>query len=146
MRMLKVLLVSAIVVAGFQSPGAQAPQAPQGQAARPAPVATAGEFPAAWRPTVYGKQGMVTAGHPAAAEAGMRIPDDVSVVGFDDLPMARFAYPAVTTVYQNTTRAGELLVDALLKQIREEPIESQMIPASLIVRKSSGVVPEMAEE
>jgi len=44
-------------------------------------------------------------------------------------------------VYQNTTRAGELLVDALLRQIREEPIESQMIPASLIVRKSSGARP-----
>jgi hypothetical protein len=39
-----------------------------------------------------------------------------------------------------------LLVDALLRQIREEPFESQMIPASLIVRKSSGVVAEPSEE
>lgn len=82
----------------------------------------------------------------ALAEAGLRIPDDVSVVGFDDLPISRFANPALTTVYQNTTRAGELLVDALLKQIREEPIESQMIPASLIVRKSSGLATELVEE
>jgi DNA-binding LacI/PurR family transcriptional regulator len=82
----------------------------------------------------------------ALAERGLRIPDDVSVVGFDDIPMARFASPALTTVYQNTQRAGELLVDALLKQIRDEPIESQMIPASLIVRKSSGEAPESSEE
>jgi gamma-glutamyltranspeptidase/glutathione hydrolase len=70
MKTLKTLLIAAIVVAALQTPNAQAPQ---GQAARPAPVATAGEFPAPWRPTVYGKNGMVTAGHPAAAEAGMRI-------------------------------------------------------------------------
>lgn len=76
----------------------------------------------------------------ALTESGLRVPEDVSVVGFDDIPMARFANPALTTVYQNTTRAGELLVEALLKQIRDEPIESQMIPASLIVRKSSGAV------
>ena len=82
----------------------------------------------------------------AMKEHGMHIPDDVSVVGFDDIPMARFANPALTTVYQNTARAGELLVDALLKQNKDEPVESQMIPASLIVRKSSGVVPETMEE
>ena len=82
----------------------------------------------------------------AMKEHGMHIPDDVSVVGFDDIPMARFANPALTTVYQNTARAGELLVDALLKQIKDEPVESQMIPASLIVRMSSGVVPETMEE
>ena len=75
MKKLRILLVSAIVVAAFQSPGAQAPQAqPQAQAApRTAPVATAGEWPASWRPTVMAKNGMVTAGHPLAAEAGMRI-------------------------------------------------------------------------
>jgi gamma-glutamyltranspeptidase/glutathione hydrolase len=73
MKKLRLLVVAAIVVAGFQFTRAQAPQGQQAQAARPAPVATAGEFPSPWRPTVYGKQGMVTAGHPAAAEAGMRI-------------------------------------------------------------------------
>ena len=82
----------------------------------------------------------------ALTESGLRVPEDVSVVGFDDIPMARFANPALTTVFQNTTRAGELLVEALLRQIRDEPIESQMIPASLIVRKSSGVVPELASD
>ena len=82
----------------------------------------------------------------ALTESGLRVPEDVSVVGFDDIPMARFANPALTTVFQNTTRAGELLVEALLKQIRDEPIESQMIPASLIVRKSSGVLPEQVSE
>jgi DNA-binding LacI/PurR family transcriptional regulator len=39
---------------------------------------------------------------------------------------------------QDTTRAGELLVDALLRLIRDEPFESTMLPASLVVRSSSG--------
>jgi DNA-binding LacI/PurR family transcriptional regulator len=74
----------------------------------------------------------------AFAEHGLRIPDDIAVVGFDDIPMARFANPPLTTVVQNTTRAGELLVDALLRLIRDEPVESTMLPASLVVRRSSG--------
>jgi len=84
----------------------------------------------------------------ALAERGMSVPGDVSIVGFDDIPTARFANPALTTVYQNTQRAGEMLVDSLLKQIRDEKVESQMIPASLIVRKSSGevVAEAVAEE
>ena len=74
----------------------------------------------------------------AFTEHGLRIPEDVAVVGFDDIPMARFANPPLTTVVQNTTRAGELLVDALLRLIRDEPVESTMLPASLVVRRSSG--------
>ena len=74
----------------------------------------------------------------ALAGHGRRVPDDVAVVGFDDLPMARFATPSLTTVYQDTTRAGELLVDTLLRLIREEPAFNQMLPATLVVRASSG--------
>jgi DNA-binding LacI/PurR family transcriptional regulator len=76
----------------------------------------------------------------ALIEHGLRIPQDVAVVGFDDIPMARFANPPLTTVVQNTTRAGELLVDALLRLIRDEPVDSTMLPASLVVRRSSGML------
>lgn len=74
----------------------------------------------------------------ALAEAGRQVPGDVAVVGFDDIPMARFSNPPLTTVVQDTTRAGELLVDALLRQVRDEPVESTMLAASLVVRRSSG--------
>jgi DNA-binding LacI/PurR family transcriptional regulator len=74
----------------------------------------------------------------ALAEAGLQVPEQVSVVGFDDIPMASFANPPLTTVLQDTKRAGELLVDCVLRQIRGEPIESQMIPAQLVIRKSCG--------
>ena len=73
----------------------------------------------------------------ALIEHGRHVPWDVAVVGFDDIPMARFASPPLTSVIQDTSRAGELLVETLLKQVREEKVESVMLPPSLVVRRSS---------
>ena len=75
----------------------------------------------------------------ALHDAGIRVPQDVSVVGFDDIPMARFAVPPLTTVVQDTSRAGQLLVSTLMQLVRDEKAESAMLPASLVVRRSSFV-------
>ncbi|HSX60185.1 MAG TPA: LacI family DNA-binding transcriptional regulator [Tahibacter sp.] len=74
----------------------------------------------------------------AIGEAGLGVPDDIAVVGFDDIPMARFATPPLTTVLQDTKQAGELLVDTLLAQIGGEPATSRMLPAQLVIRRSCG--------
>lgn len=74
----------------------------------------------------------------ALAEAGRRVPEDVAVVGFDDIPMARLASPPLTTVLQDTKRAGELLVGTVLAQIRGETVTSHMLPATLVIRRSCG--------
>ncbi|MGE4365885.1 LacI family DNA-binding transcriptional regulator [Thermomonas sp.] len=74
----------------------------------------------------------------ALKEAGLRVPQDVAVVGFDGTPMARFADPPLTTVVQDTSRAGELLVETLLKQVRDQPAHSVMLEPVLEVRASSG--------
>lgn len=73
----------------------------------------------------------------ALKEAGLRVPQDVAVVGFDGIPMARFADPPLTTVVQDTLRAGELLVDTLLKQVRNQPADSAMLAPTLEVRAST---------
>ncbi len=70
-------------------------------------------------------------------ERGLRIPEDVAIIGFDDIPAARIATPALTTVVQDTIRAGELLVEALVKMVSGEPAESQRLPTSLVVRRSA---------
>ncbi len=70
-------------------------------------------------------------------EHGLQVPRDVALAGFDDIPTARFVNPPLTTVLQDTRQAGELLVDSLLRLIRGEPVQSAMLPASLVVRRSS---------
>lgn len=70
--------------------------------------------------------------------AGRKVPSDVSVVGYDDVPFARYATPALTTIAQDTAKAGRLLVSKLLNSGRGEEIRSERLPADLIVRESCG--------
>jgi DNA-binding LacI/PurR family transcriptional regulator len=74
----------------------------------------------------------------ALGAAGMAVPDQVAVTGFDDILAAGFANPALTTVAQEPRAAGEALVDTLLGLIRAEPQTSVVLPARLVVRASSG--------
>ena len=74
----------------------------------------------------------------ALKEAGLRIPEDVAVVGFDGTPMSRFSNPPLTTVVQDTSKAGELLVDTLLQLVRDQPAHSITMAPTLQVRASSG--------
>lgn len=72
----------------------------------------------------------------ALQDAQIEVPREVAVVGFDDIPAASLANPPLTTVMQDTRRAGELLVETLLRQIAGEQVDNSVIPTRLIVRKS----------
>jgi DNA-binding LacI/PurR family transcriptional regulator len=72
----------------------------------------------------------------ALQESGVDVPRQVAVVGFDDIPAASLTNPPLTTVMQDTRRAGELLVETLLRQIAGEAASNSMIPTRLVVRKS----------
>ncbi len=74
----------------------------------------------------------------ALAEAGLDVPGDVALVGFDDIPAASLTHPPLTTIAQNYLAAGEVLVDTLLARIRNEPVTSVALPGRLVVRRSSG--------
>jgi DNA-binding LacI/PurR family transcriptional regulator len=73
----------------------------------------------------------------ALANHGVKVPQQVAVVGFDDIPMSRFLNPPLTTVQQDTKLAGETLVDNLLRLIHNEPVETHLLPVKLVVRRSS---------
>jgi DNA-binding LacI/PurR family transcriptional regulator len=72
----------------------------------------------------------------ALQESGADVPRQVSVVGFDDIPAASLTTPPLTTVAQDTRRAGELLVETLLRQVAGESSSNVVIPTKLVVRKS----------
>ncbi|CAM3960149.1 MULTISPECIES: LacI family DNA-binding transcriptional regulator [Shewanella] len=74
----------------------------------------------------------------ALKEQGIKVPEDVAIVGYDDIPVASFANPPLTTIKQNTKLAGEILVESLLKQIKGQEVSNQLIPTSLIERESCG--------
>ena len=74
----------------------------------------------------------------ALMEHGLRVPEDVAVMGFDDQPVAAFTNPPLTTVLQDTKLAGENLVDTLIREIRGEAAVSEVLSPALVVRRSCG--------
>lgn len=77
----------------------------------------------------------------AAQELGCRVPEDISVVGFDDIELASFTVPPLTTLAQPKKDIGRMAIDLLLRRIRERdlPAQRELLPMTLITRKSSGV-------
>jgi LacI family transcriptional regulator len=77
-------------------------------------------------------------GKAALREAGLRIPEDISLVGFDDIPWAQFADPPLTTVHlqaQELARRACLVLMDLLKG-KEPEMKRQIVDTQLVVRKS----------
>jgi LacI family repressor for deo operon, udp, cdd, tsx, nupC, and nupG len=74
----------------------------------------------------------------AAKSKGLRVPEDLSVVGFDDIQFASIFEPALTTVAQPTFDMGQKAMRLLLKLIKDEEIEKDqfILPDKLIVRES----------
>lgn len=73
----------------------------------------------------------------ALADAGRSVPQDVAIVGFDDIPSASMTTPPLTTIMQDIKRAGQVLVEALLAQIEGRDLPPRKLPGKLIVRGSS---------
>jgi len=75
-------------------------------------------------------------------EAGFRVPQDISVVGFDDIPAAAFHYPALTTVRQPLHKMGEIAVETLVARIegQKEYRREISVQPELVVRESTAPV------
>lgn len=78
---------------------------------------------------------------------GLRVPEDVSVTGFDDLFFAAYLQPPLTTVRQPMRRMGQMAMENLLKLLSgEESVAQIKVEAELIVRASTGRVKNRSEE
>lgn len=71
---------------------------------------------------------------------GRRVPDDILVVGYDDIQLASFFHPSLSTVRQPIESAGEQLVESLLEQLAGRAPASRQLVTELVVRESSVVV------
>ena len=73
----------------------------------------------------------------ALKERYINIPNDVGIVGFDDIAMAELFHPALTTIKQNTKSAADIMVEQLLAQFHGQKAKSVVMDIELIKRKST---------
>ena len=73
----------------------------------------------------------------ALKERYINIPADVSIVGYDDIPLAELMHPSITTIRQDTAQAAQLMVAKLIDQLNGKPATSDYIDISLVIRRSS---------
>lgn len=73
----------------------------------------------------------------ALNEHGVAVPGDVPVVGYDDISLARYYTPSITSVHQDRELGGRWLVEKLLKIIDGDVVESEFLPTDMVPRNSS---------
>ena len=82
----------------------------------------------------------------AARNAGLRVPDDLSVIGFDNIPEAAYFDPALTTIDQFMERMGYTATETLIDLVQGKPLERELhkVPTQLIVRDSCQTITDGA--
>lgn len=80
----------------------------------------------------------------AAQERGLIVGKDISITGFDDIPMAEYSHPPLTTLHQPLYQIGGMVCEMLVKLIKGETLEERyiLLEPELLVRQSSGSVQE----
>ena len=79
------------------------------------------------------------------AQMGYRVPEDISIVGFDDIPMCRYTIPPLTTVRQDRINIGKSGFYAMLNQLNNVHVTSLLLHPELIERASCAAVTEKDE-
>ena len=69
-------------------------------------------------------------------ELGLRVPEDISILGYDDLPMCRFTVPPLTTIRQDRADLGKSAFFAISNQLNKVPLGTFLLHAALIKRDS----------
>jgi LacI family transcriptional regulator len=79
----------------------------------------------------------------AAADLGLQVPKDISFVSYDDIPMANYLQPRLTTVTKDALNSGRKAFEVLLARIQTPDLPRQVVhsPARLIIRESTGPAP-----
>lgn len=78
-----------------------------------------------------------------AQSRGLVVGHDVSITGFDDIPLAEYAHPSLTTIHQPAHQLGVMLSDILIRKIEQKTVDPEQIVVNpeLVIRQSSGPYP-----
>ncbi|WP_208663128.1 ribose operon transcriptional repressor RbsR [Kosakonia sp. MUSA4] len=86
-----------------------------------------------------GNDAMAVGAYQALYQAGLKIPQDMAIVGYDDIELARYMTPPLTTIHQPKDELGELAIDVLIHRIAEPGLQQQRLQLTpiLMVRGSA---------
>lgn len=91
----------------------------------------------------YYSDAMAMAGLRAAADLGLSVPGDLSIVGYDDIPLTTYSIPRLTSIRQDSSVMGRYIAEKTIKLIEGdegEKSDDTILPVELVVRESSGSV------
>jgi DNA-binding LacI/PurR family transcriptional regulator len=80
---------------------------------------------------------MAVAVYRAAYDLGLRIPEDLSIIGYDGIPMGEYVNPPLTTVNQNFTNMGKTGVELINKLLREEECDKIVYTDFELIKRGS---------
>jgi len=81
---------------------------------------------------------MAIAAISALSDLGVRVPEDVAVIGYDDIALANYVTPGLTTIRQDTAAGGRKLVETMLRILAGGEPADVTLPTELVVRQSCG--------
>ena len=75
-------------------------------------------------------------------ELGLRVPEDISIMGHDDIPLCRYTTPPLTSIRQNRPALGKSAFYALSCQLNGVPLSTHLLHPELVLRSSCGPAPQ----
>ena len=86
-----------------------------------------------------GNDAMAFVAYQALYQAGLRVPDDMAIVGYDDIELARYMTPPLTTIHQPKDELGELAIDVLIHRMAQPTLQQQRLQLTPVLMERGSV-------
>ncbi len=86
-----------------------------------------------------GNDAMAVGAYQALYQAGLRIPQDMAVIGYDDIELARYMTPPLTTIHQPKDELGELAIDVLIHRMAQPALQQQRLQLTPVLMARGSV-------
>lgn len=91
------------------------------------------------RAVFIGNDAMAFGAYQALYQAGLRVPDDMAIVGYDDIELARYMTPPLTTIHQPKDELGELAIDVLIHRMAQPTLQQQRLQLTPVLMERGSV-------